>query len=131
MSIMEMIKEHPQVGDDFTEELGVAVRHAMYCAEICASCADACIAESAGKDMRQCIRTCLDCSDICEATAKAGLRRTGQNIVVLRAQLQACVTACEACAEECDKHDNAHCARCAKMCRECAADCRKALPEVN
>ncbi|MFC2951906.1 four-helix bundle copper-binding protein [Marinicaulis aureus] len=131
MLVMDMIKNHPQVGDDFTEELGVAVRHAMYCAEICASCADACLAESTAKDMRQCIRNCLDCSDICEATAKTGLRRTAQNIVVLRAQLQACILACEACAEECEKHDNQHCNRCGKMCRECTSDCRQALPEVN
>ena len=45
MSIREMIREHPSVGDDYNDALGEAVKHAMYCAAICNSCADACSAE--------------------------------------------------------------------------------------
>ena len=44
MSIKEMIREHPQVGSDYNEQLAEAVKHAMYCAAICNSCADACSA---------------------------------------------------------------------------------------
>lgn len=125
MSIKEMIKEHPQVGGDYTEELGDAVRHAMYCAAICNSCTDACSAED--MDMQRCIRLCSDCSDICTATYRVAARRTSGNVAVIERMLDTCITACEACAEECDKHDNDHCRRCATMCRECADDCRKAL----
>jgi hypothetical protein len=82
-------------------------------------------------DMAQCIRNCLDCADVCAATARLAVRRTAQNIDVLRAQLEACITACETCAAECESHDNPHCSLCAKMCRECAEDCRKALPLVK
>lgn len=128
MSIQKMIAKHPQVQDE-TEELVLAARHAMLCALFCTSCADACSAEDG--DMQQCIRACMDCADICTATAKLGVRRTAQNVEVLRAQLELCIKACETCAAECEKHDNEHCAWCAKMCRECADDCRKALPLVK
>lgn len=125
MSIKEMIREHPHVGSDYNEALAEAVKHAMYCAAICNSCADACSAED--MDMRRCIRLCSDCSDICEATYRVATRRTDGNVAVIEAMLETCILACETCAEECEKHDHDHCRRCAKMCRECAADCRKAL----
>ena len=128
MSLQQMIENHPQV-DDQTEELVFAARHAMLCSLFCTSCADACLAED--MDMAQCIRNCLDCADICAATARLAVRRTAQNIEVLRSQLETCIKACETCAEECERHDNPHCAMCAKMCRECADDCRKALPLVK
>ena len=132
MSLPEMISRHPHVQDE-TEELILAARHAMLCSLFCTSCADACVAEMADSkmDMSQCIRNCLDCADICTSTARLGTRRTAQNIDLLRAQLELCIKACETCAEECEKHDNEHCAWCAKMCRECADDCRKALPHVK
>lgn len=127
MSLQDMISRHPQV-DDTTEELVLAARHAMLCSLFCTSCADADVAEDG--DMQQCIRNCLDCADICAATARLAVRRTAQNVEVLRAQLELCILACETCAAECEKHDHPHCTKCAEMCRECAADCRKALPEV-
>jgi hypothetical protein len=125
MSIAQMIAAHPDVAGNLNEPLALAVRHAMFCAAICTSCADACVAEE--MDMRQCVRTCLDCADVCDMTMKVATRRTGSNETVLREALQLCVTACDLCAEECAKHDNDHCRRCAEMCRECARDCRAAL----
>lgn len=132
MSIAKMIASHPDVaaekGGSFNEALATAVKHAMYCAAICNSCADACAAEE--MDMHQCIRTASDCSDVCEATYRVATRRTGENREVIRAMLQACIMACEICAAECEKHDNDHCRRCAEMCRECATDCKAALDSL-
>lgn len=128
MSLDKMIAAHPQV-ENVTEELVLAARHAMLCSLFCTSCADACVAED--MDMQQCIRNCLDCADVCAATARLAVRRTAQDIGVLRAQLELCIKACEHCADECEKHDNPHCQLCATMCRECAEDCRKALPLVR
>ena len=125
MSIAKMIAAHPDVAGNLNEPLALAVRHAMFCAAICTSCADACVAEE--MDMRQCVRSCLDCADVCDMVMKVATRRTGSNEVVLREALQLCVTTCDLCAEECAKHDNDHCRRCAEMCRECAGDCRAAL----
>lgn len=129
MSIKEMIREHPAVGNGYNEQLAEAVRHAMYCAAICNSCADACSAED--MDMARCIRLCSDCSDVCTMTYRVASRRTDENRQLIRSVLAVCIEACETCAEECEKHDTDHCRRCAKMCRECAADCRKALTDLN
>ncbi|MGN6497998.1 MAG: four-helix bundle copper-binding protein [Tsuneonella sp.] len=129
MSIKEMIREHPQVGSDYNESLAEAVKHAMYCAAICNSCADACSAEE--MDMARCIRLCLDCSDVCTATYRVATRRTDENRQLIRSVLAVCIEACETCAEECAKHDTDHCRRCERMCRECAEDCRTALAGVN
>lgn len=129
MSIEAMIAEHPQVGNDYNETLGRAVKHAMYCSAICNACADACLAEA--MDMSQCIRLNLDCSDVCLATSRIATRRTGHDRQLIRTMLAACIEACERCGEECSRHDNAHCRRCAQMCRECAEDCRAALAVLN
>lgn len=129
MSIEKMIAAHPDVAGDVNAALALAVRHAMFCAAICTSCADACAAEA--MDMRQCIRTCMDCADICTATMHVATRRTGQNIAVLRRMLETGIEACDTCAAECGRHDNDHCRLCGEMCRECARDCRAALPTVN
>lgn len=129
MSIEKMIRLHPDVGEDANEQLALAARHAMLCSLFCTSCADACSSEA--MDMRQCIRTCTDCANICSTTAHLAVRRTGQNVEMLRAQIETCARACDLCAAECDRHDHEHCKLCATMCRECADDCRKALPTVN
>ncbi len=71
MSIRKQIALHPASKDHVNQSLGDAVHHLMYCAKMCLSCADACMAEK--MDMAQCIRLCLDCSDICEVTARLGL----------------------------------------------------------
>src|SRR5688500_17635877 len=125
MSIHAMIAAHPDVAGKLDEPLVTAVRHAMFCSAMCTSCADACAAEQ--MDMRQCIRLCLDCADVCEATMRVATRQTGSNPDVVRAMLGVCVDTCRACAEECARHDNAHCRLCAQMCRECADDCEKAV----
>lgn len=127
MSISKMIASHPDVGGELNEALAKAARHAMFCSAICTSCADACLAEKNVEQMRQCIRFCLDCSDVCAATARLAIRRTGGNEILLEEMLQLCITACDICAEECERHDHDHCKRCAEMCRECARDCREAL----
>ena len=131
MSIEKMISEHPDVvaSGNYNEALGLAVKHAMYCAAICNSCADACVAEA--MDMSQCVRTSLDCSDVCTATYRTATRRTGGNRELLRSVLATCIKACEICEAECAQHDNDHCRRCAQMCRECARDCRAALETLN
>jgi hypothetical protein len=128
MSIRKMIALHPKVDGHVNQPLGDAVHHAMYCAKMALSCADACSAEA--MDMSQCIRVCLDAADVCEAAARLGLRRTGSNEQVLREMLEFCARVCDECALECEKHDHEHCKLCAQMCRECAADCRHAALAV-
>jgi hypothetical protein len=129
MSIRKMIASHPSVNGHINEPLAEAAKHAMYCAVICTSCADACSAEE--MDMRQCIRVCMDTADACEAASRMAVRRTGDNDAALRAMLRAVIDICAICADECDKHDHEHCKRCAQMCRECVQDCRSALATLG
>ena len=128
MSIRKMIALHPDTQGHINQPLGDAVHHAMYCAKMCLSCADACAAEK--MDLTQCIRVCSDCADMCEATARLGARRTGTNDEVLKETLELCARVCDWCAIECDKHDHEHCRLCAQICRECAEDCRKAALSI-
>ena len=123
MSIRKMIGLHPKAGDHVNQPLADAVHHLMYCAKMCASCADACLAER--QDMTQCIRVCLDCADVCEATGWLALRQTGDNQAVVREMLELCARTCDACAAECEKHEHQHCKDCAEACRRSAAECRK------
>jgi hypothetical protein len=129
MSLAKMISLHPDVRGNPNEALATAARHAMFRADMCTSCADACSAEK--MDMRQCIRSCSDCADVCDATAKLSVRRTGQNVEVVETMLEACARTCELCAEECNRHEHEHCRLCAEMCLECAQDCRNALATVH
>ena len=129
MSLEKMIALHPDVAGQVNAELATAARHVMLCSLFCTSFADACLAED--MDMTQCIRTRVGCADICAATARIAVRRAGQNIAMLRARVETCIRACELCAEECARHEHAHCHLCATMCRECADDCRKALPTIQ
>ena len=131
MSIRKMISLHPDVvaSGHTNQALGDAVHHAMYCAKMCLSCADACAAED--MDMAQCIRLCSDCADVCEATTRLGLRRTGHNEKILVEMLEFCARVCDECAAECEKHDHEHCKLCAQICRECAADCRRAAESIG
>lgn len=124
MSIKEMISDHPQVGADYNEQLGEAIKHAMYGAAIMNSCADACNAEDG--DMARCIRLCSDASDACTAYYRIASRRTAGNVTLIKSLSEAVIIACKVCAEECAKHDNAHCKRCERMCREVVEDVSKA-----
>jgi hypothetical protein len=128
MSVNAEMADHPSPHPAH-EALGTAVKHALYCAGIATSCADACLAEP--MDMAACIRKCLDCADICTALARIAARQTATDPVILRAALEACIAICEACQAECEKHDNPHCERCARMCMECARDCRIALEAIG
>lgn len=129
MSIRKMIALHPGAQGHVNQPLGDAVHHAMYCAKMSLSCADACLAEE--MDMTQCVRLCLDTADVCEAAARLGLRRSGSNDQVLREMLDFCARTCDACAAECESHEHEHCRLCAQICRECAQDCRNAALSIG
>lgn len=110
-------------------KLAAAIDTVIDCAETCTQCADACLSEDMVASLTACIRTDLDCADICGATARVLSRHTAFNPDVTRSQLQACVAACHACAEECEKHAamHEHCRICAEVCRACEQTCRELL----
>lgn len=133
MRVQEMISTHPDVQGNFSPPLIRCIEECYDCAQVCSSCADACLAEEIVQDLRQCIRLDLDCADVCLATGRLAARRTGSNEDILSQVLQVCVSACSRCAEECERHadQHEHCRICAESCRRCQRACHDALQEVG
>jgi hypothetical protein len=127
--IQDMLNTHPKgVAVDVTA-LAECLEACFECTQVCNACADACLGEEDVKDLVYCIRTDLDCAAVCNVTGGVLLRQTEPNRALLRAQLQACETACRVCAEECERHaaHMAHCKLCAESCRRCESACKSLL----
>jgi hypothetical protein len=60
-------------------------------------------------------------------------RHTGYDVRITRAVLEACVTVCRACAQECGGHAemHEHCRICAEECRRCERACRDLLDTIG
>lgn len=128
-----MIATHPQVRGATNDALIRAIELAADCAQVCASCADACLAEPNVAELTQCIRFNLDCADLCTSTALVGARRTGSNERVIQRLLATCAEACRLCGDECSRHAQhmEHCRICAEACRECEQACSEAADSIT
>ncbi|GGO39665.1 four-helix bundle copper-binding protein [Deinococcus humi] len=130
-TIQAMLQTHPQPELAFDPQaLAECIAACLECAQACTACADACLGEQEHlAHMVGCIRRNLDCADVYVVTAKVVSRLTHPDQTVLRAQLQACMAACEASGDECERHgrdmDMKHCAVCAESCRRCEAACAR------
>jgi hypothetical protein len=133
MHVREMISTHPHVQGNTADNLLKCIEECYACAQACTSCADACLGEDMVKELTHCIRLNLDCADICTAAGAMASRRTGSNIEVLRAAIQAYAKACRACGDECAKHAemHEHCRVCTEACRSCELACTEALSDVH
>lgn len=133
MQVRQMISSHPEVRGDENDALLRCIEECYSCAQACTSCADACLAEERVAELRQCIRLNLDCADLCVAAGSVGTRRTGHDVEVLAALLNACAVACRLCADECGKHaeHHEHCRLCAESCRRCAEACGEAVQSIR
>jgi hypothetical protein len=100
------------------ERLDAAIDAILACAEACTTCADECLGEEAMAELTATIETDLSCADVCSATAQA-IAAYDDEHPIPRAQLEACITACRTCAEECESQsgDHEHCMACAEACR--------------
>jgi hypothetical protein len=85
--------------------------------EVCEWCADECLGDP---NMADCARRCRDVADLTALHARL-MARGSQYSDDLAAT---CAAACEACADECERHDADHCQVCAEVLRECAESCR-------
>lgn len=135
MNMIEtMLRSHPhadlQHSDDYAEVLNAL----GLCAQVCSSCADACLGESNDVGMlRRCIRMTLDCADVCAATVRLLVRQTETPSDLAHAQLHACILACQLCTDECEAHASMHdhCRICAETCRHCQERCNFLLGEIS
>ncbi|MGI5238487.1 four-helix bundle copper-binding protein [Dactylosporangium sp. CA-139066] len=130
---LPMLQTYPQPINLDRERLAGAIDALVSCSEACTACADACLSEKDIAGLAKCIRTNMDCADICAATARVLSRHTGYDANISRALLDACVMACASCADECERHAEAHehCRICAESCRECEAACRDLLTTMS
>ena len=133
MTIQEIFQTHPQPTSLDPEAVVRCVTECLECAATCTICADACLAEPDVQEMVRCIRLCLDCADACTTTGRMAMRQTEANIGVLREFLSACVAACGASADECERHasHHEHCRLCAETCRRCQEACILLLSATN
>lgn len=93
------------------------------CITHCNHCADACLDEDNVKKMVACIRLDRACAEVCSALHQILATRYADIDDLVRY----CQKICEACAEECGKHEHQHCKDCADACRDCADACANYL----
>lgn len=87
----------------------------------CVIACETCIGVQLGNPhMAACVRLCLDCAAICQDCAGAMLRGSP----MMKSWCGFCADICDACAEECGKHDDKVCRDCAAACHRCAKECR-------
>jgi hypothetical protein len=103
------------------------------CAQACTADADADLGEQNLAEMVTCIRLCLDCADVCTATIGVVSRQAGYDANVTRPLLEACVTICKSCGDECRRHAQhyEHCRVCEQACRVCEQACRELLSALK
>jgi hypothetical protein len=133
VTVREIIQRHPRPIRLDRDLLLHCIDECFDCAATCTSCADACLGESDVPELVRCVRLNLDCADVCDATGRVVTRQTESDVGVVRAALEACVVACRACAEECDRHaaHHDHCRVCAEVCRRCEQACSELLASMD
>lgn len=91
----------------------------IQCANACDHCTSSCLQEKHVAHLTVCIQRNMECASVCRATAQ--LLHFGSDHA--NAACQLCADICNACAEECEKHEHDHCQKCAAACRKCAEEC--------
>ena len=124
-----MLESHPSPAHSDGDVARACIEACYECAAICATCADACLAEENAGELVMCIRLNLDCADICEVTGRLFARPSARDAEALRLQLEACAAMCRACGDECSNHAKhmEHCRICAESCRRCAQACDRMI----
>lgn len=93
----------------------------QHCAANCDHCALSCTIEPDIKEMARCIQLTMECSSVSYVAAHL-MALDSENVGAI---CLICAETCEACADECNLHDNEHCRKCATACTACAMECRK------
>ena len=110
MSVEEILKTHP--------------RPAIADLAVLARCIDEC---------GDCEATCTVCADACDSTRRIVSRQTDPDPTTQRAAVEACLAACRASAEECERHaqHHEHCRLCAEECQRCVRACEDLLAALS
>lgn len=103
------------------EKYASCIEACYQCAAACDHCATACLTEDNVKMMARCIALDIDCAEICRISA--GFMARNSEFASRLCAL--CAEICQACGDECAKHEHGHCQECAQACHRCAEECRK------
>jgi hypothetical protein len=124
-----MLDTYPRTFNIDAAQLAETIEMLIDCANTCTQCADACLSEGNTAELAKCIRLNLDCADICATTSRVVSRQTEYDANVTRPLLEACITACRSCGDECERHSDhmEHCRICAEQCRRCEEACRSLI----
>ena len=133
MSVEAILKTHPRPPIADVAVLARCIDECAECAGTCTVCADASLAEDDIREMVRCIRLCNDCADACVDTGRILSRQTDPDAETQRTALEACLAACRASAEECERHapHHEHCRICAEECRRCERACDDLLAALT
>jgi hypothetical protein len=133
MSVEAILRTHPRPLIADAAVLARCIDECAACQATCTICADASLAEDDVRAMERCLRLCLDCADACVATGRIASRQTSPDQATQLRTLDACRTACRACAEECERHadHHEHCRLCAEECRRCEQACDALLAALG
>ena len=86
-------------------------------------CLNECLAEDESNMMIDCIRLDRECMEFCSNLEQAIIRQSPY----AKELAKLCLKVCEACAQECQKHDHKHCQYCADICLQCMEACKTYL----
>lgn len=112
--------------------LAAAIEECFASTQVSTACADACLREQTIAELVQCVGTSLDSADISDATGRVLLRHTGHNGHLTRATLEACITACKACGDDCEQHTGTeHCRSCGETSRRCERACGELMTSLS
>jgi uncharacterized membrane protein len=131
--VQQMVQTNPNQATVDESTLVECIEACFDCAQACTACADDCLSEEMVAELTKCIRLCLDCADVCTATLRVVSRQTEYDANVTRSLLEACVTVCRSCGDECARHAqmHEHCRVCAEACRRCEQACEELLAAMR
>lgn len=95
------------------------------CAIVSNMCYNSCLNGEQVTSRIRCIELCRECADICQLTSSMMSRESKETDGFLKL----CVKIMLDCAAECEKHDDEHCQKCARVCYKCAEMCNTYQPE--
>jgi hypothetical protein len=133
-STQHVLAVHPTAPETAPEHRlarGVCIDACFDCAQACRSGADAWLDEQGAANIRTCQRAQENCADMCLAAVsilpRLGSPGTDSGKAFMGALIQACMSACRACQEQCEPHlAFPHC----RLCREACARCEQACADL-
>ena len=114
-------------------KLATAVEALLDTERTSTACAGAMVGERDSSALVNAIRADLDTVDVVHAARSVLTRFVGANVSVVRAELNAAITACERSNAECGRHadHHGHCQMCASATSTCITACRDLLGELG